>query len=88
MQPRQTARDHLDMLAWNFALVKIDEFRPESVGDCLVKTVLIDKAAIDHGLGNGLAVQAGFIQNVIRLRRLQDVLFDEKLGDLFVVHLS
>lgn len=67
MQPGQTARHHLNDARGDFPLVKVDVFRPESVGDGLVKAVLVDKAAVDHGLSNGLAVQAGFIQDVICL---------------------
>ena len=65
---------------------KIDIIRSERVGDGLIKAVLIDETAVDHGLRDGFSIQVRFVQNVVRLRRLQDVLLDEKIGDLFVVH--
>ena len=65
---------------------KIDIFGPERVGDCLIKSVRIDKAAVHHGLRDGFSIQGRFVQNIVRLRRLQDVLLDEDFSDLFVVH--
>ena len=53
----------------------------ERIGDRLIKSGFIDEAAVDHRLRDGLAVQVRFLQNVIRLRWLQDVLFDKKIGD-------
>ena len=49
--------------------------------------MLVNKPAIDHGLGDGFAIQVRFVENIVCLRRLQDVLLNEKLGDLFIVHL-
>ena len=51
-----------------------------------MKAVLIYKAAINHRLGDAFSVQVRLIQHVFRLRRLQDVLLDEKFSDLLVVH--
>jgi hypothetical protein len=52
----------------------------------LIKAELIDEAAIDHRLFNRFSIQLGFAQHVFYLRRLQDILFNEKLGDLLVIH--
>ena len=86
MQPRQSAGNQSLNLRRNLALAQIDKLGPECVGDNTIKSRLIDKAAIDHGLGNGLSVQVCFLENVVRLRRLQDALFNKKLDDLSRVH--
>ena len=67
-------------------MIEVDILRAEGIGDGLVEAVLVDKAAVDHGLGNGLAVQARLVEDVIGLGGLEDVLLDEKFGDLFIVH--
>jgi len=69
-------------------IAKIDIFETERFGDRLIEAVFIDETAVDHRLHHGFAVQVRLVQNVLGLRRLQDVLLDEKLGDLFLVHLS
>ena len=86
VQPGQPARNQAHNFRRDFLFAKIDIFRSEPISDGLVKAALIDKAAIDHGLGDGFSVELRFVKNVIGLRRLQHVLLDKKLRDLFVVH--
>src|SRR4029434_3038475 len=86
MQPRQTVRNQFQNRRRNLLVAKIDIFGAEGPGDCLIETVLIDKAAIDHRLDDGLAVPIRLIENVLTLRRLKNVLLNKKLGDLFLVH--
>ena len=65
---------------------EVVEFRAERVGDELIEAVLIDEAVVDQRLRDALAVEVRLLQDVIDLRRLQHLLFDEKIGDLIVVH--
>ena len=88
MQPRQSARDQPQNLGRNLAIGKIDKFGAEPFGDGLIKTEFIDEPAVDHRLGDRFAVELGFIEHVVDLRRLQHVLLDKKFGDLFVIHVA
>ena len=67
VQPSQSARNQTQNFRRNFFLTKIDIFRPECVGDGLIKAGLIDITTIDHGLRDRLAVQIDFVQHVFRL---------------------
>ena len=86
MQSRQSARNRFQYRRRNFRFAQIDKLGPERVGDRLVKSAGIDEAAVDHRLRDGFAVQLRLVQNVLGLRRLEHLLLDENLGDLFVVH--
>jgi hypothetical protein len=86
METGQAAWNQLQDLGPDLSLAKIDILGSERVSDGLVKSVLVDKAAIHHGLGDGFSIQARFVENVLDLRGLQNMLLDEKFGDLFVVH--
>ena len=79
----------VESAAINLALGKIDEFRPERVGDDSIESALIDEAAIDHRLCDRFSVQrCASCRDVVGLRRLQDVLLDERDRRLVVVRSS
>jgi hypothetical protein len=63
-----------------------DELRAERVGDHLMEPIHVDKAVVDHRLHERFAVEIRFLENVVCLRALQDVLLDEEIGDLGVDH--
>ena len=70
----------------NLAIGKIDEFRPERIGNDTIESGLIDEAAIDHRLCDRFSVHVRFLQDVVGLRWLQDMLLNKEIGDLLVVH--
>jgi hypothetical protein len=86
MQSGEPAWNHAQNFRSDFRVAKIDKLGAKRVGDGLVKTELIDIAAVDHGLRNGFSVELDFVQHVLGLRGLKHTLLDEKLRDLFVVH--
>ena len=86
METGQAARNQAEDLRCDIESAEIEIFGAEGVGDCLVEPMVVNKPAIDHGLRDGLAVERNFIENIVCLRRLQDMLLDEKLGNLFIVH--
>ena len=67
MKPRQTRRNQLQDFRRDFVFGKIDEVSSKRVGNDLVKSALIDKAAVDQGLFDILAVQVRLVQDVIGL---------------------
>jgi len=68
--------------------VQIDEISSERVCDRLIKPVFVDEPTIDHRLRDAFAIHRHLVQNVVSLRRLKDMLLNEKLGDLRVVHVG
>ena len=88
MKPGQPARYQTQDLRCDFFSGKIDKLGSQSIGDGLIKTEFIDEPAVDHRLGDRFAVELGFIEHVVDLRRLQHVLLDKKFGDLFVIHVA
>ena len=86
MQSRQAAGNEPQDFRSDVVIRQLDEIRPERVGNDLIKAALIHKAAIDQGLLDGFAIELRFLQNVLDLRRLQHLLFDEDIGDLLRVH--
>jgi len=86
VQTRQSARDQFQNSGRNFFFAEIDIFGAERFGNCAIEAVFINETAVYHRLDHGFAVYVRFIQNVFGLRWLQDLLFNKKLGDLFLVH--
>src|SRR5438132_13022869 len=86
MEPGQAARNQALNFRRDFAFGQIDKLRAEGVRDHAVKPGFIDEAVINHGLSNRFTIQLCFLENIIRLRWLQNALLHEKIGDLFVVH--
>jgi hypothetical protein len=88
MQSGKSAGDQFHHAGRYLAVGQIYKIRAQSGRNRLVKPLFINESAIDHRLSDALPVHRDLVQNVISLRRLQNVLLDEKLGDLFVVHVS
>ena len=88
MQPCQSARNETQHFGRDFVLGKIDKVEAEPISNCLIKAEFIDEAAIDHRLFNRFSIQLSLTQHVFHLRRLQDLLFNEELCYLLVVHIS
>ena len=88
VQPCQSAGNETQHFGRDFVLDKIDKVEAEPISNCLIKAEFIDEAAIDHRLFNRFSIQLSLTQNIFHLRRLQDLLFNEELRYLFVVHIS
>lgn len=88
MQSRKSAWNQPQDFRRDFLVGKIDIFRPQGVGDRLIKSVRIDETAVHYRLRDSFAIQVRLIQGIVRLRRLQDALLNENLSNLFVVHLE
>ena len=67
-------------------LVQIDELCPDSFSNGVIKTGFIHEPAINHRLHDGFAVLLRFSQDVVGLRFLQNVLIDEKIENLLMIH--
>ena len=70
----------------DFLFAEIDIFSAKRIGDGVIKTAFIDKAAVHHCLDDGFAIQVCLVQNVLGLRGLKNALLDKEFGDLFLVH--
>jgi hypothetical protein len=86
VQSRQPAGNQSQHFRSDIVFRQFDEISPQRVGNHLIETALVHKAAVDESLLDRLPIEARLLQNVFGLRRLKHPLFDEDLGDLLGVH--
>src|SRR5690348_14883280 len=86
MTPRKIDWNQSQDFGRDFSLRKIDHFGPESVGNDLIESTLVNEPAVNQRLLDCLAIHACLLQNVISLRRLEDLLFKKNINDLLAIH--
>ena len=84
MQPSQPAGIKRKISGRISRSFKIDQFGAERVSDGLIKSRLIDEAAIDHRLRDRFAVQFASCRTSSACEACEHALLDEKIGDLSV----